>query len=377
MPFEWAAELLSFFWATPVSEPTVRRHAEAAGAAWVEVQQAQVEQLERTLPDPPPGPPLQQLSVDGAMVPLLGGEWAEVKTLAIGTVETTEHPGGLPEVQTREWSYFSRLADAQTFTRQALVEVYRRGTACAGQVVAPVDGSPWCQSFLDMHRPDAVRILDFPHALEHLSRAAQASFGPGTAETSAWLGEQAHQLKHADPDQVLAALRALPVAHARDPAAAAEVRDGTLAYFEARRAQIDYAHFQAQGFPIGSGSVESANKLVVEARLKGSGMHWARNHVNPMLALRTIVCARRWDEAWPRIEAQLRAQARRRRSARRQVRQPDPPPSPAPSASPPPAAPRNMRQSTRVPTIVNGRPTAQHPWKKYPLLTPRHHRAKT
>ena len=28
--------------------------------------------------------------------------------------------------------------------------------------------------------------------------------------------------------------------------------------------------------PIGSGTVESANTLVVEARLKGAGMHWAR-----------------------------------------------------------------------------------------------------
>jgi len=30
--------------------------------------------------------------------------------------------------------------------------------------------------------------------------------------------------------------------------------------------------------------VESANKLVVEGRLKGSGMHWARAQVTPMVA---------------------------------------------------------------------------------------------
>ena len=47
--------------------------------------------------------------------------------------------------------------------------------------------------------------------------------------------------------------------------------------------------------------VESANKLVMQARLKGSGMHWEAEHVNPMLALRTAVCNERWEEAWQAI----------------------------------------------------------------------------
>jgi len=71
--------------------------------------------------------------------------------------------------------------------------------------------------------------------------------------------------------------------------------------------------------------VESGNKLVVEARLKGAGMHcrlapscsrherWAEAHVNPMLALRNILCSGRWKEEWPKIEARLRKQTRQRR----------------------------------------------------------------
>lgn len=77
---------------------------------------------------------------------------------------------------------------------------------------------------------------------------------------------------------------------------------------------MQYPQFQAQGWPIGSGIVESGNKLVVEARLKGSGMHWADNHVNPMLALRNVICSDRWKEEWPKIEAEIRLQARERRT---------------------------------------------------------------
>ena len=34
----------------------------------------------------------------------------------------------------------------------------------------------------------------------------------------------------------------------------------------------------------------AAIEQIVEARLKGAGMHWERTNVNPMLALRNAVC---------------------------------------------------------------------------------------
>lgn len=54
-----------------------------------------------------------------------------------------------------------------------------------------------------------------------------------------------------------------------------------LAYLDKRVGQMQYPTYQAAGGPSGSGIVESANKLVVEVRLKGAGMHWARPTVNP------------------------------------------------------------------------------------------------
>ncbi|MCA1598176.1 MAG: ISKra4 family transposase, partial [Chloroflexi bacterium] len=85
---------------------------------------------------------------------------------------------------------------------------------------------------------------------------------------------------------------------------------------------MQYARFRAAGWPIGSGSGESANKLVVEARLKGAGMHWADQNVNPMLALRNAVCNDRWGEVWRQIEAEQRRQVRARRAERRRQRTP-------------------------------------------------------
>src|ERR1019366_5950950 len=114
MPFEQAAADLAFFWRVEVDETTVRRHTEAAGAAYVAEQTTEVERLERERPTAPAGATVQYLSADGAMVPLVGGQWAEVKTLAIGEVEVRRDADGLSEAYTTNLTYFSRLTDAKT-----------------------------------------------------------------------------------------------------------------------------------------------------------------------------------------------------------------------------------------------------------------------
>lgn len=412
LPFEPAATMLTHFTRVPVSEPTARRATEQAGTAYVELQTALVEWLEREQPSAPAGPELQYLSVDGAMVPLVGGQWAEVKTLAIGTVGGPRWVDGEWDIQTGELSYFSRLTDHATFARLALVETHRRGTERAGRVAGVVDGAEWAQQFLDLHRADATRILDFPHGAEYVAQVGQAVFGAGTAAASEWLGAQLHELKHGDPHTVLGTLRGLHSELAASGAASEVlgVIATSLAYLEKRQAQIRYAEFVAQGYPIGSGATESANKLVMEARLKGAGMHWARAHVNPMVALRTIVCSDRWEEAWPQINARLRAQARERTRARRAARQQAkaellatavPPAAVAlspPEAEPPtphhPLAPRQARATVPTPPAATSsadvtqhpppspvvaatpsgprRPAANHPWRRgFSPRTPR------
>ena len=371
MPFAQAATELAFFWGVTLDETTVRRHTEAAGAAYVAVQAADLARLEAERPPAPVGPAVQYLSADGAMVPLVQGAWAEVKTLAVGTVVAPPGEDGLLAPQTTDLSYFSRLADAATFTQHAYVETYRRGTETAGVVCAVQDGAEWLQGLVDVLRPDAVRILDFPHAVEYLTTAAQTTWGATAPEAAQWLSEQAHTFKHAADGaaQVISALARLPVQQAGDPPAAVAARATALNYLTRRLPQVQYAAFGAAGYPIGSGSTESANKTVVEARLKGSGMHWARGHVDPLVALRTVACADRWAEAWPQITAQRREQAATRRRTRWQARHSQPLPAAAPppaSVPPPPSAASPW--AARAKLVVNGRPTAWHPWKRYPCL---------
>lgn len=375
MPFGRAVKEFKHFRRTDVSRPTVERTTEAAGAAYVQIQEQEVERLERETPAPPAGPVKQFLSVDGAFVPVVGGEWVEVKTMVIGEVLPPVERRGETVIETRNLSYFSRLAESDIFQRLALVETHRRGVECAGQVGAVTDGAEWIQTFVDFHRPDALRILDFPHAGGRVAKIGQAKFGEDTPEVKAWLSQQLHQLKHTGPAATLAELRLL-VESLPQSADLAE----HLTYLEKREALMQYPLFQAAGWPIGDGAVESGNKLVVEARLKGSGMHWARPHVNPMLALRNVACNDRWDEAWPQIALALRQQDQQRRSERRKnrhaLRQPHPlslPEPPAVNLDPPliVGASSNRAAQPPVPADTSAetqptgpwRPPADHPWR--------------
>src|SRR5947209_12956079 len=213
---------------------------------------------------------------------------SRVKTLTIGEVTRNAHG----EVGLEHISTCSRLADAERFAEAALVETHRRGVEQAAAVCAVQDGAPWLQGLVDYHRVDAVRILDFAHAAEYVNEIGQAVQAAGGRLPVGWLEGVLHRLKHQGPQRVLTHLNWL-VAHYPSP-----VVQEKLAYLQKREAHMQYPRYQAAGWPIGSGNVESANKVVVEARLKGAGMRWERHNVNPMLVLRNAVCNRRWHETW-------------------------------------------------------------------------------
>lgn len=383
LPFNQAVDELRASWHVDVSPATVRRQAETAGAAYVALQTAEVDRLERETPPSPPGPELQQLSVDGAMVPLLHKQWGEMRTLAVGDVEKPVLKDGELQVHTGHVSYFSRLCDAQTFTRLATVETYRRGTETAKVVCAVVDGAPWEQDFIDTHRPDAVRILDFGHAAEHVSAVGHLVYGEGTPAFMQWSASELHTLKHDQPETVIAGLQRLRDSMTEVNAAGDVARattDTSITYLQKRIEQMRYAHFVAQGYPIGSGMVESAHTVVIEARLKGAGMHWAPTHANQMGALRAMLRSERWHDEWPRICDRLRLQVREKRREARRLRLAAAATADAKEAPSEPASavtqPSVTRPDSGVPareivaekkTGVPTRPAANHPWRHSPV----------
>jgi hypothetical protein len=91
--------------------------------------------------------------------------------VAIGAVERRRRKDE-EQIGTTHLTYFARMANAATFADQASAEVRRRGIERAKQVCAIQDGAERIQDFVQGHRHDALRILDFAHAAGYFSEIA-------------------------------------------------------------------------------------------------------------------------------------------------------------------------------------------------------------
>lgn len=345
LPFGRAASQLKKTLGVLVPVSTMRRQTLRVGERLLAVQNEQAQPL-AACPEEPTAERLA-MSSDGSMVPLVGGVWAEVKVVAIGQVERRKHKGR-EEIVTSHLSYFARLADAATFADQASAEIRRRGIERAKEVAAIQDGAEWIQGFVQGHRPDAVRILDFAHAAEYICEVARKVREAAGHLPAKWEEGLLHRLKHEGSARLLRHLSRLLT---RYPCIEEQVN-----YLQKRQAFMDYPAYQRAGWPIGSGSVESSHKFVVQARLKGSGMHWKPSNVNPMLALREALINERWDECWQQQDQRRLQQQELKRQRRRTLRltqSQEPQKQPSPTLAP--ALPKAPREKT-------GRTEAQYRW---------------
>ena len=71
--------------------------------------------------------------------------------------------------------------------------------------------------------------------------------------------------------------------------------------------RMQYAAYQRQHLPIGSGVMEAACKTLVTQRLKGSGMAWTMTGGQAILTLRSLLQSGRWALAWPLFAADFRS----------------------------------------------------------------------
>jgi hypothetical protein len=146
---------------------------------------------------------------------------------------------------------------------------------------------------------DYEKLVDFYHASEHLSKAAEALFGKGSEQGTKWYEKYRRRLQH-KRHAVTGLLRSMDYysqqgrlsAHRREALATERT------FFENNQERMDYRRFRLRGWPIGSGPVEAAAKTLVKVRMCRSGMRWSRPGGQHVLSLRTYLKSDRWDAMW-------------------------------------------------------------------------------
>lgn len=246
------------------------------------------------------------LSTDGGMVLIREEGWKEVKLTAISEVEVrpaTERPARKdgagrraedPFVTLKGHSYQAGLWNADTMALHQYAEGLRRGIDCCHRLSSVNDGAPWIERITDLNFPGAVQIVDWSHAEGKLWKVSKAVFGEQSPEGRGWVEEQVDHLWLGKVKKVEAALAELGLDRKRWPD---EVRQAP-GYFAGNRKRMRYDEFRAEGYPIGSGTVESGINSVVHHRMKRPGRGWERSNGQAMLAGLSELHSGRFDQAW-------------------------------------------------------------------------------
>ena len=164
--------------------------------------------------------------------------------------------------------------------------------------IALSDGGAGLEDFLTTNFPQvSAVILDYYHVAEYVAKLAKALHPTDEAATKQWREQTCDRLKTAGGAAVLEDLRALDV---KSQPAARTVRDEVVGYFENQHHRMDYPSYQARGWQIGSGPVESACKTVIGERMKGGGMRWSEDGADAMSHLRGLFCSAdgQWGSFW-------------------------------------------------------------------------------
>jgi hypothetical protein len=166
----------------------------------------------------------------------------------------------------------------------------------AAKVLFVADGAPWIWDrarqlmvSLGLKAGQFYELLDFYHAVEHLSVVASLRKKLNGKKRKQWVTQQRKLLLDGKIDTVIDTIKSF--CKGRN---SGKIRT-QLNYFIKHRDRMQYELMAKLGLPLGSGAIESAVRRVVNLRLKGPGIFWKHKNAEAILLLRSYFKAGRWN----------------------------------------------------------------------------------
>jgi hypothetical protein len=309
LTFGEAAAVLQEVGRIPMSESSLWRRSERWAERFREMEEEKGEQaqvLRRTVEEEVQaevkGAERMGVGMDGALVHVRQEGWKELKVGCVFEVE--ERPTLDKETLEEEeighavaCSYVAHLGGPQGLGQKVWAEAEGRHWTRAAETQVIGDGAAWIWNLALDHFYDSYQVVDWYHAVEHLSQAARWLHGEGTPGAQRWLKEQKKVLFQGHAEAIGQALR-----HAAEEARA-EVQTGLLSeagYLENNKRRMNYLELREEGWLIGSGMVESGAKRYKE-RFTGSGMRWSRTGIERLAPVRSAIMSGRFDQLWTAV----------------------------------------------------------------------------
>lgn len=222
-----------------------------------------------------------------------GSTWRENKLGEVFTSDdiyswTDKHGKKQRALKRRE--YVSYAGSAENFKKYLFDCAVRNGYGRYSDTVVLSDGATWIRNMKEELFPDAQQILDYYHLCENVTNYAKHIFRMDESKYKPWSEQICATLKAGGYKNVL---RELGQPRKRKTSADPSNLYG---YIEHNAANIDYPAYIAKGYFIGSGAIESGNKLVLQQRLKQPGMRWNVETAQSLLTLRAKAESDLWEK---------------------------------------------------------------------------------
>jgi hypothetical protein len=283
----------------PIEDSTVRELVGRWGARAVEQTRDRLKTVPPPLDSKRPASELAVLMIDGYQVRHRGPDWGKKKA-SKPRVEWHEQKVGVFYHHDRNASgtllekvSIGWVGEPVELGERLHWEACRHGLGAARQVLAAGDGAPWIWNLIGERWKDAHQVLDFYHASQHLHTLAEALHPADPQARQCWVDQQCHELRHGKEKKVLKRIGRLPAGEG----AAAEVIAREKNYFETHSRRMSYETWSRRGWPIGSGSVESACAQR-QRRFKRPGQFWTATGLSRLNALIEARDLNHWDQLW-------------------------------------------------------------------------------
>ena len=220
-----------------------------------------------------------------------GSTWRESK---LGEVFTTKdirywkNQKGERQHQILRKEYISFIGAAEVFKKHMLACALRNGYGQFEETVVLGDGATWIRNMVEEFFPDAQQILDYFHLCENVYTYAKALFNMDALKYTPWAKSICTRLRASQYKLVLQELE--PMKDKKPNGCSVNL----YGYISNNIKNIDYAAYEKKGYFIGSGAIESGNKLILQDRLKRAGMRWNTETAQAMLTLKTKAESNTW-----------------------------------------------------------------------------------
>lgn len=225
------------------------------------------------------------IETDGCMINT-NSDWKECKTFMLfelDKISETEH-------RLKNKFYYSTMGTIDDIKKQLKYNLERYCDKDEVKIVCVGDGAKWIWNMMeelfpkDILNSGAIEIIDWYHAIEKIGDIKEEVI-KDAEEGRKFYEECKEYLAKGNIETVEQVLLQL-----RDKQTSLEKRefvDERLKYFVNNKEKMRYEKFKENGLCIGSGAIESANKYVIQRRLKQAGMKWNLENANYMAHLRT------------------------------------------------------------------------------------------